>query len=275
MATADTKRLTDMAARIRRQAIEMAYQAGNHGAHLGGSLSCVEIFAVLYGKILNYQAINPAWEGRDRLIVGKEHGRLSEYPAMVEAGILQKEDLDTCLQNNGKLAGHPRNLSCGLEYSSCSLGMALPVAVGMALAAKRSGKTHKIYTIMGDGELDEGSMWEAFLCAAHYKLDNLVAIVDRNGLSSDGNTEEVMTLGNLKAKLEAFDWRCIEVADGHDIAQLENAFESIEGFSGKPSIIIANTIKGKGVSYAENSWEWHRNVLTEALYKQALLELEE
>ncbi len=257
---------------IRRKAVDMAYLAGSHGAHLGGSLSSVEIYAVLYGKALRFRKEEPDWPERDRFIAGKEHGRLSEYAAMAWAGILEETILDTYLEDGGKLTGHPRDLSLGLEYSSCSLGMALPVAAGMALAAKRMGKGHHVYTLMGDGELQEGSMWEAFLCAGHYRLDNLCAVIDRNRLSSDGETEKLMALGDIGAKLEAFGWRCVH-ADGHDVRSLALAFERFREEKGRPVAIVADTVKGKGLSFAENDPRWHNGVLTQELYERALREL--
>lgn len=266
-------RLKNMAKRIRRTAVDMAHDARRHGAHLGGSLSSVEIFTVLYGQVLKLDPANPLWEERDRMIVGKEHGRLSEYPAMVEAGLLQKEDLATHLVDGGLLAGHPRIPEKGLEYSSCSLGMALPVAVGMAIAAKRKGQRHKIYSIIGDGEMDEGSVWEAILSAAHYKLDNLVLVVDKNGLSSDGFTEDIMALGNLRDKFLAFGWDCTEVEDGHDIEMLLKAFDYTA--PGKPYAVIAKTVKGKGISFAENVAVWHKGIMTDELYQKAIKELGE
>lgn len=257
---------------IRRKVIDLAYLAGRHGAHLGGSLSSVEIYAVLYGRELHFRKEEPDWPGRDRFVAGKEHGRLSEYAALAWAGILREADLETYLDDGGKLTGHPRNLLLGLEYSSCSLGMALPVAAGMALAAKRTGKTHRIYTLMGDGELQEGSMWEAILCAGHYGLDHLCAIVDRNRLSSDGETEKLMALENVKAKFDAFGWNCV-YADGHDVRSLAQAFDCFREKKGKPFAIIADTVKGKGVSFAENDPAWHNGILTKELYEKALQEL--
>lgn len=263
--------LRELADRIRITAIEMAYVAGNKGAHLGGSLSSVEIFAVLYGSVLKIDPMNPLWEKRDRMIVGKEHGRLSEYPALYESGFISKDILMNYMVDGNILAGHPLIREFGMEYSSCSLGMALPVSVGIALNGKRKGKDYRVFTLMGDGELDEGSMWEAFMSAAHYKLDNLIAIVDRNHLSSDGYTEKVMALGDLKGKIQKFGWDCVEIEDGHDIGQLVDAFSYSP--SGRPYAIIANTIKGKGISFAENNPNWHHNIMTCDLYAQALKEL--
>lgn len=266
-------KLESMARRMRFRALEMAHFAGDHGAHLGGSLSSIEIFAVLYGEILKYDVNNPYWDERDRLIVGKEHGRLSEYPALVEAGYIREEDLNSYIADGGLLAGHERNVSIGMEYSSCSLGMALSVAVGMALAAKKKKKKYRVLTIIGDGECDEGSVWEGFMAAAHYKLDNLIAIIDRNQLSSDGATEDVMALGDLKSKLESFGWNSIEIQDGNDIGQCLDAFENIDQINNKPTVMIAYTVKGKGISFVENQANWHHAVLTEDQYKLALDEM--
>ena len=271
MSVNNLEKLRVLADEMRRIAIEMAYVAGNRGAHLGGSLSSIEIFAVLYGAVLKVDSTNPLWDERDRMIVGKEHGRLSEYSALFQKGFFEKDVLMKYMEDGNVLAGHPMKKELGLEYSSCSLGMALPVSVGIALNGKRKGKEYRVFTIMGDGELDEGSMWEAFMCASHYKLDNLIAIVDRNHLSSDGYTENVMSLGELKKKIESFGWECKEIVDGHSIEQLIEAFDRTT--SGKPYAIIANTIKGKGVSYAENNPGWHHSIMTKELYQQALRDL--
>lgn len=264
-------RLRGMADRIRRTAVEMAHDAGSHGAHIGSALSCCEIYAVLYGEVLRIHPDDPLWPGRDRMIVGKEHARLAEYLAMAEAGLLRHEDLATYNQDGGLLAGHPYNPSIGLEYSCGSLGMALPVSVGLALESKRSGKGYRVFTIMGDGEMDEGLIWEGLMAAANFKLGNLTAVVDRNGLSCDGDTERIMALGDIEAKLRAFGWDCV-VVDGHDIAQLLQAFEHPRN-SDKPYAIIAKTIKGKGVSFMENNPLWHHNVMTDELFEKAKREL--
>lgn len=266
-------RLRQMADRIRRTAVEMAHDSGSHGSHLGGSLSCVEIYAVLYGAVLNLRPGEPLWPERDRMVVGKEHARLAEFPALAEAGLIRHEDLMSYIADDGLLAGHPYNPSIGLEYCCCSLGMALPVAVGMALDAKRCGRGNRVFTIMGDGEMDEGLIWEAILAAAQFKLGNLIAVVDRNGLSSDGDTERIMALGDLEAKFRAFGWDCVTVADGHNVGQLLVAFEA-HRCDDRPYAIIARTVKGKGLSFAENSPLWHQNVLTDELYAQALRELQ-
>lgn len=265
--------LYGMAARIRRMAVEMAYLAGPKGAHLGGSLSSVELFAVLYGYVLNVDPNNPDDPDRDRLILGKEHGRLSEYPALMETGFISKEEVLSYLNNGNPLAGHPIDHKRGLEYSCCSLGMAFPTAIGIALDAKRRGYDYKVYTLMGDGELDEGSIWEAFMAGSNFELSNLTAIIDRNHLSSDGDTEGIMKLGDLNRKIESFGWECIMVEDGHKIEDLIEAFDKPTG--DRPRAIVINTTKGKGISFVENCPEWHHGVMTDELYKQALSELGE
>ena len=267
------KELAEMARRMRRTAVEMAHASGESGAHLGGSLSSIEIYAVLYGAVLNLRPEDPCWEGRDRFVAGKEHAVLAQYPAMAEIGLFPSELLMDYKKNNSPLAGHPLTREMGFDYSCCSLGMAMPVAVGMAIDAKRSGRSNRVFTILGDGEMEEGSVWEALLSAAQFRLDNLIAVVDRNGLSSDGFTEEIMALESLEDKFRAFGWECVTV-DGHNVEALLRAFEEHTP-SGRPFAVIAKTTKGKGLSFAENVAMWHKSVLTDALYEQALRELEE
>ena len=267
----EIKCLEKMAFNMRCNVLKMAHDAGKKGALLGSALSAVEIYAVLYGEILKYDVDNPYWDNRDRFIAGKEHGRLAEYAALCEVGFLFVSDLDNCSVDGNRLAGHQINVELGLEYSSCSLGMALPVAVGVALDAKRKQKAYKVYTLIGDGELDEGSVWEALMAASHYKLYNLIAIVDRNHLSSDGKTEDIMSLGNLKAKFEAFGWNVQEI-DGHNIQQIISAIDNTNN-SNKPNMIIAHTIKGKGVSFMENMVGWHGKAPNDEEFEKAIAEL--
>ena len=264
------KKLREMSKRMRLSALDMAYSSGTRGAHISGSLSCIEIYATLYGVVLRYDLSNKAWEDRDRMIVGKEHARLAEFSAMAECGFFPKEELLKFEQNDSLLAGHPRNLSVGLEYSSCSLGMALSYAVGKAIYAKQNNRPYKVYTILGDAECDEGSVWEAVMCAAQYKLDNMVLVVDRNYLSVDGCTEDLMAQFDMEAKFKDFGWNAVTI-DGHDVHALLEAlyFQS----DSKPYVIIAKTIKGKGVSFMENKKEWHQAVLNEAQYHMAYNEI--
>lgn len=262
--------IKEMCKRMRLQGMEMALAAGTRGAHVSGSLSCIEIYAVLYGAVLNYDIDNPLWEERDRFIAGKEHARLAEFPAMAEVGIIPKEILHSYEENDGILVGHQRNLNLGIEYSSMSLGMGLSYAVGKAIIAKQTGKKYRIFTLLGDAECEEGSILEAFSTASHYKLDNLIAIIDRNFMSVDGNTEELMAQRDMAEKLRTFGWETVTI-DGHNISALIEALEhkTLEC----PYAIIAQTIKGKGVSFIENNKLWHQAIMNETNYKQAIEEI--
>ncbi|MDL2305369.1 transketolase [Bacteroides sp. OttesenSCG-928-D19] len=260
----------EMCRRMRIDALDMALTSGLRGAHLSGSLSCIEIYAVLYKLILKYKLDDRLWDGRDRMIVGKEHARLAEFPAMAEMGFFPKEELCHFEADNRMLVGHPRNLNIGLEYSSCSLGMALSFAVGKAIYAKSSGKEYRVFVILGDAECGEGSIWEAIMSAAQYKLDNLTLIIDRNYLSVDGNTEELMAQRNMEDKLISFGWAA-DTIDGHNVNDLYSHLNKTH--TGMPYAIIAETIKGKGVSFMENKKEWHQAVLTLEQHKLASEEI--
>lgn len=256
--------------RMRLHAMDMALAAGNRGAHVSGSLSCIEIYAVLYGAILNYDTENPLWGYRDRFIAGKEHARLAEYPARAEMGFYPTDVLNSYEQNDGLLVGHQLKKELGVEYASMSLGMEMPFVVGKALIAKQTEQKYHVYCLLGDAECEEGPVWEAFIAAAHYKLDNLTLIIDRNCMSVDGNTEELMAQLDMQQKMEAFGWESTTV-DGHDIHQLIEALKHKP--EGKPYAIIAKTTKGKGVSFIENNKAWHQAVMTEQLYQQAVEEI--
>ena len=265
--------LEQMATRMRLTALEMALGAGRNGAHLGPALSCMEIMAALYGRVMRLDKNNPTWPGRDRFMASKAHCVLAHYTALAEAGFISREDLASFEKNGTSLAGHPSmNLDMGLEYSGGSLGMAIGVAVGLALDARRKGRDHRIFVLLGDGELNEGSNWEGFMAAAHFKLDHLVTVVDQNRLQYDGPTEDIMALGDLAAKMRAFGWQALEI-DGHDLGQLMAALETRP--EGQPLAIIAKTVKGKGVSFMENIREWHHSVLSQAQYEQAVKEVRE
>ena len=263
-------RLTEMARRMRLDALDMALAAGSGGAHLGGSLSCVEILAVLYGEILRFDAKNPLDENRDRFIPSKNHCVLAHIPALAEAGFVAHDEILEFQKNGGRLTGYPRRPEIGLEYSGGSLGMALSVGIGMALAAREQRRPSQIYILLGDGELNEGSVWEALMSAAHYGLDHLTAIVDRNHLSYDGDTEAVMGLDSLGAKLESFGWQ-VSSCDGHSTQALLEAFADRK--PGRPHAIIAETVKGKGVSFMENRPEWHHHRLSSEEHAQARREV--
>lgn len=262
--------IRSMCKRMRLHAMDMALAAGNRGAHISGSLSCIEIYAVLYGAILNYDLDNPLWNGRDRFIAGKEHARLAEFPVRAEMGFYPTDVLNSYEQNDGLLVGHQLKRELGVEYGSMSLGMEISFAVGKAIIGKQTGQPYHVYCLLGDAECEEGPVWEAFIAAAHYKLDNLTVIIDRNYMSVDGNTEELMAQLDMQRKMEAFGWESVTV-DGHDIHQL------VEALSHKPErspyAIIAKTTKGKGVSFIENNKAWHQAVLNEKLYHQAVEEI--
>lgn len=263
--------LEQMAARTRRSVVDMAHAAGAGGAHLGGGLSCVEILVSLYGGVFWFDVQNPADVNRDRFLTGKAHCILAQYSVMQEMGMITETEKYSFKQDGGLLIGYPKNLHIGLEYSGGSLGMALSVGVGMALDAKNKGRTHKVYVMIGDGECNEGIIWEAVMTASKYRLSNLVIIVDRNNLQLSGTTEEVMDLGDVGGKFKEFGCYVQEV-DGHDIQALLRAYQSVSDET--PNVIVAHTVKGKGVSFVENHVEWHQNVLHDEQYEVALRELE-
>lgn len=272
--TAETiQSLRQMAARMRLAALDLALGAGRNGAHLGPAMSCMEIMAALYGRVLRLDKNNPSWNDRDRFLASKAHCVLAHYAALAEVGFISREELATFEKNGTRLAGHPAmNPDLGLEYSGGSLGLAIGVAIGMAVDAKRKGRANRVFVLSGDGELDEGSNWEGFMAAPHLKLDNLVVIVDKNKLQYDGPTEEIMALGDLAAKMRSFNWQTSEI-DGHDLDQLVAALDSRP--EGRPRAIIAHTVKGKGVSFMENVREWHHSTLTQVQYDQAVKEVKE
>lgn len=262
--------LTEMAKRMRLDALDMALAAGSGGSHVGGSLSCIEILAVLYGAVLRFDTENPLDLNRDRFIPSKNHCVLAHIPALAEVGFISHEEILDFQKNGGRLTGYPRRPEIGLEYSGGSLGMALSVGIGMALAAREQGRPSRSYILLGDGELNEGSIWEGFMSAAHYGLDNLTAIVDRNHLSYDGDTETVMGLDSLSGKLDSFGWH-VSLCDGHSPLALLEAFQDTR--AGRPHAIIAETVKGKGVSFIENRPEWHHHTLSQKEYDQARREV--
>lgn len=257
--------------RMRLHAMDMALAAGNRGAHVSGSLSCIEIYAVLYGAILRYDLDNPLWKDRDRFIAGKEHARLAEYPARAEMGFYPASVLHSYEENDGLLVGHQLRKELGVEYGSMSLGMEMSFAVGKAILAKQTEQKYHIYCLLGDAECEEGPVWESFIPAAHYKLDNLTVIIDRNYMSVDGNTEELMAQLDMQRKMEAFGWESVTI-NGHDIHQLMEALSHKS--EGRPYAIIAQTTKGKGVSFIENKKAWHQAIMGEQLYHQAIEELQ-
>lgn len=260
----------ELAKQLRLKALEMAFKSGRNGSHLGGGLSAIEIFATLYGSILHYDANNPDGENRDRLIVSKGHCVLAYYPALKFAGYISQEDLDSFETDGSHFHGHAlRNLKNGIEFSGGSLSLGMSFAVGEALACKKKGLKNRIFVIVGDGECDEGLIWEAAMAASNFKLYNLTVIVDCNKLQYDGPTKEIMDNSPLIEKFNAFGFDSYEV-DGHNCEQLRQALNRV---GNKPICVIADTIKGKGVSFMENQREWHHHTLTEEQYKQAVKEV--
>lgn len=266
----EIKRLEGKAVVIRRHIIEMLAEAGS--GHPGGSLSAADIVTALYFRVLRHKPDKPRWKNRDRFVLSKGHAVPVLYAALAESGYFPTDELKNLRKLGGFLKGHPLyDLDHGIEATTGSLGQGLSFAVGLALAAKLDRKRYKVYALVGDGECDEGQIWEAAMCAAHYKLDNLIAIIDRNRLQIDGNTEEVMALEPLPMKWKAFGWRVTEI-NGHN---MEDVIKSLEkrARSGSPSAIIAKTVKGKGVSFMENKVNFHGVAPTPEERDQALKEL--
>lgn len=269
----DLEALTAMARRMRRKMLDVSHHCGQN-AHLGGGLSMVELMATLYGAVLHFDAANPRWDARDRFILSKGHGVLGFFSALWATGIISDDTFDRYKENGGDLIAHPvMNLDLGIESSNGSLGQGLSMAVGLALAARKRQQSHRVYVYLGDGECDEGSVWEAAMAAAHYRLDNLTAIVDHNGLQSDGASEAVMNPGDLAGKWSAFGWDVRRI-DGHDIPAIHEAFTT-PATEGRPKVLVARTVKGKGVPFMEHNNEWHHNRLSKAAYDRALTEMGE
>jgi transketolase len=246
--------LRRQALQIRQHVIKMISARGK--GHTGPALSMVEIATALYFGVLRVDPENPKHPGRDRFLLSKGHACTTLYASLAERGFFPVSRLDEYYRLDSLLGGHPVNGLPGIEASTGSLGHGLPMAAGMALAAKIDGKDHRVFTVLGDGETQEGSVWEAAMAAAHYRLDRLVAVVDRNGLEIDGPTETVMALEPLPQKWESFGW-AVCTLDGHDLSALVQTLRSAPFVPGKPSVLIAKTVKGKGVDFIENRKEWH------------------
>jgi transketolase len=265
------KNIEQMAHRMRKKALELALSAGNNGAHIGSGLSIIEITAVLYGGIMKVDPKNPHWEDRDRFILSKGHGTLGYYTALAEAGLISFDELSNFEKNGGFLPGQPvMNMDKGIEFSSGSLGHGLSLGVGVALAGKKRCQDYNVYVLMGDGECNEGAVWEAAMAAKHYKLSNLVAIIDANDMQSDGARDCIMA-ADYEAMWKGFGWN-VAVIDGHNIQSLFDTLGATNR-SEYPRVIIARTVKGKGVSFMEGNNEWHHNRLTRAQYDAAINEL--
>ncbi|MFM6976473.1 MAG: transketolase [Sphingobacteriaceae bacterium] len=250
----------------------LKYIVGANAGHTGGSLSSIDIINVLYNKVLNISPDTFTSPARDRYIQSKGHCVEALFVVLADAGFFPEEDLDTLCKYQSHYIGHPTRKVKGVEQNTGALGHGLPISVGTAIAAKLDHQNYRVFTLLGDGELPEGSNWEAALTAAHYQLDNLCAIVDKNTLQITGPTAEVCNTDPLDQKFESFGWSVKQV-DGHDIAALTEVFSQLPFEKGKPSLIIANTVKGKGVSFMENQLSWHHGVPNTEQYAQALEEL--
>lgn len=268
--TEDIKILERIATDIRIRLLQMIFDAGS--GHTGGALSSADILTTLFFHTMNYKSSEPDWPDRDRFILSKGHSVEGYYCALAEAGFISKKVLNTYGKFKSVLAGHPTRKVAGVELNSGSLGHGLSVAAGMALAAKMDGKKYRVYVLMGDGEQGEGSVMEAANFAGHYKLDNLVAIIDRNGLQISGPTEKIMSLESLEARWKAYKWHVDEV-DGNNIGALARRLDKIPVENNKPHLVIARTVKGRGVSFMENKAEWHHKVPDAAQLNRAVKEL--
>lgn len=263
--------IQEIACKIRQDIIEMLVPAKS--GHPGGSLSSADILATLYFSIMNIDPQNPQWPDRDRFVLSKGHAAPVLYAALAERGFFDREELLGLRQTGHFLQGHPDMKKVpGVDMSTGSLGQGISAAAGMALAGKIDKKTYRVYCLLGDGEVAEGLVWEAAMAAAHYQLDNLVGILDHNGLQIDGTNEEVMNSAPLAAKWEAFGWNVLEV-DGHNVEELLNALELAKNFSGRPTMILAKTVKGKGVCFMENQAGWHGAAPSPEQAEKALAEL--
>lgn len=268
------KQVRSFAWQQRRRILEMAHNAGADSSHLGGGLSFVDIAATLFGAIMKLDPEDPQWSDRDRFILSKGHGVLGYYTALAGVGYISDEELQTFEKDGSFLLGHPViKRDKGIEFSTGSLGMGLALGIGVAVAAKRRQQNYQVYVIMGDGECNEGSVWEAIMAAPNLKLNNLTCIIDRNRFQQTGSNDDIMSLNDMAEKLNAFGWDTYDV-DGHNIEQLLSTFQK-PPHPERPRAIVAHTIKGKGFSFSEGDNDWHHKILTAKLYEQGLQELEQ
>ena len=258
---------------LRKDAVNMIMEAGT--GHIGGDMSVMDILVALYFKHMNISPDNMDSPERDRFVLSKGHSMEAYYAVLAAKGFLDIKDVRANFSKFGsKYIGHPNNKLPGIEMNSGSLGHGLPVCVGMALAGRMDGRSYRVYTVMGDGELAEGSVWEGAMAAGHYGLDNLCAVVDRNHLQISGNTEVVMRQECQKERWESFGWHAIQ-ADGNDIDSLDRAFREAKSVKGKPSVVIADTVKGYGSALMDHKAEWHHKVPSREEYEQIIKDLEE
>ncbi len=271
MTIKDHEKLAELAQMSRKNVLEMV--RSSHEGHLGAAFSCMEILTTLYFSIMNIDPSRPDWEDRDIFIMSKGHGCFAQYAVLARRGFFPLSMLDSIKQKDSIFGGHPdRDKVPGIEVSTGSLGHGLPIGVGMALAAKHDHKSRRIFVLLGDGECQEGSVWEAAMFASANKLDNLIAIVDTNSLQAIGKTVDIVSMEPFNAKWKSFGWEVSEV-DGHDCGALRKELSILPMQAGRPTAIIARTVKGKGVSYMENDIMWHARAVSEDEYNQAVIEL--
>ena len=271
MTSTEKKELLITATKVRMGVIEGTHSA--KAGHPGGSLSAADVFTYLYFKEMNIDPANPKWEDRDRFVLSKGHTAPGLYAALANRGFFPVEDLKTLRQIGSYLQGHPNmNTVPGVDMSTGSLGQGISCAAGMALAAKHTGKSCRVYTLLGDGEIQEGQVWEALMFGAHYHLDNFCVIIDNNGLQIDGNIADVMSPYPIADKLVAFGYEVVEI-NGNDFDELEAAFNKARDTKGKPTAIVMKTVKGKGVSFMENKASWHGTAPNDEQYEIAMNEL--
>ncbi|MDD3165440.1 MAG: transketolase [Oscillospiraceae bacterium] len=266
------RELSIIAAKSRILGLDMVHRAAS--GHIGGSLSCMDIITMLYNGVMRIDPSNPQDPDRDRFVLSKGHCTPALYPVLAQRGFFPVEALEMFRRVDGHLSGHAEMKHVpGVDMSTGSLGQGISAAVGMAMAGKLNKKNYRVYTVLGDGEIAEGQVWEAFMAAAKYELDNLCAVIDVNGLQIDGKTADVMPTEPLDEKLEAFGWKVLK-ADGHDFGSLQEAFAEAKTVKAQPTVILAKTVKGKGVSYMENVAGWHGKAPNDAQYEQGKQELE-
>ena len=257
--------------KIRKNILDTSLEAGASSSHFGGSLSTVDILATLYESILRHDPKKPLWEERDRFILSKGHGCLGYYSTLYEKGYFSKTDLNSFEKNGSFLLGHPViNKEKGIEFSNGSLGMGLSIGIGLSIASKKRNKNFKVFVLMGDGECNEGSVWEASMAAPNFQLDNLTAIIDNNNFQQTGSNKDIMSSADLTKKWKSFNWEVLNI-DGHNIDEILEAFKYK---SNKPKMIIAKTIKGKGFSFAENNNDWHHKIMSKNQYDEAIKEID-
>ena len=268
----DVKKIKDFALEVRKNILEMAFEAGASSSHFGGALSITEIISLLFSHKMKIKKDDPNWIDRDRFILSKGHACLAYYAALCEVGYIKKEKLKTFEKDDSDLLGHPViNRDLGIDFSNGSLGMGLSLGIGVAIALNKKNKKNNVYVILGDGECNEGSVWEAAMAAPKFNLSNLYAIVDKNNFQQTGTSKEIMDTQDLHKKWSSFGWDAVKV-DGNNVEDLYEVFNK-DNTTSKPKAIIAETIKGKGFTFSENNNDWHHAVLSKALYEQGKKEL--